>query len=375
MNIRWSKRSAWLLAGREGETARKLSDRALLQFTNKSGVMLKVGIKEIAARAEVSIATVSHAFRNPGRVSDATRKKVLEAAKALGYTPNNLAVNLRTAKSGNIVAIIPDVADSHNSGVIKGIEKIAHSRGYSVLLGDTQGSEQREREFANMVSSRQADGIILMSHRLPFALGKNLLKIEDLPPLVNGSEFTGHEEFPLVAIDDVQAAMDATSHLIDYGHKDIAVITGDINSTSCRNRLAGFKGAMARAGLKAPERLINYSSYSLEGGETATRQILLQKNRPTAIFCFSDEIALGCMYTLRQSGFSVPDDISVIGFDNIAFARYFAPPLTTIAQPTEEIGAMCATLLLDLIDGKKPEKNRHILPHKLLVRESTRRLN
>lgn len=337
--------------------------------------MVKVGIKEIAARTGVSIATVSHAFRNPGRVSDATRKKVLKAASELGYTPNNLAVSLRTARSGNIVAIIPDVADSHNSGVIKGIEKIAHSRGFSLLLGDTQGSERREREFANMVSSRQADGIILMSHRLPFDLGKNELKIQDLPPLVNGSEFTGHDEFPLVAIDDVQAAMDATSHLIGYGHKDISVITGDINSTSCRNRLAGFKGVMAQAGLKVPESLIHYSSYSLEGGEDAARQILLQKNRPTAIFCFSDEIALGCMYTLRQSGFSVPDDISVIGFDNIPFAKYCSPPLTTIAQPTEDIGATCATLLLDLIEGKKLEKRRYILPHKLLVRESTRRLN
>ena len=122
--------------------------------------MTKIGIKEIAAQAGVSIATVSHAFRNPGRVSDATREKVLAAAKEAGYTPNKLAANLRTSKSGNIVVIIPDVADSHNAKIINAIEKVAHSRGYSVLLGDTQGSEQREREFAAMTSSRQADGIM-----------------------------------------------------------------------------------------------------------------------------------------------------------------------------------------------------------------------
>lgn len=332
--------------------------------------MAKVGIKDIAAKAGVSIATVSHALRNPGRVSAATRSKVLAAAKEVGYTPNNLAVSLRTSRSGNIVAIIPDVADSYNSGLIKSIEKVAHRRGYSVLLGDTQGSEQREREFAAMARSRQADGIILMSHRLPFDLGKDG-SLADLPPIVNGSEFTGHEGIPTVSIDDVQAAMDATRHLIDYGHRDIAVITGDMNSTSAKNRLAGFRRAMADAGLVPSECLIARGEYSVQSGETSTERLLLQRVRPTAIFCFSDEIALGCMYTLRQHGFQVPGDLSVIGVDNIPFAKYFAPPLTTIAQPVDEIGSTCATLLIDLLERKKPAEWRHIVPHKLIVREST----
>lgn len=333
--------------------------------------MAKVGIKDIAAKAGVSIATVSHALRNPGRVSPATRTKVLEAAEEVGYTPNNLAVSLRTSRSGNIVAIIPDVADSYNSGIIKSIEKVAHSRGYSVLLGDTQGSERREREFAAMTRSRQADGIILMSHRLPFDLG-NGASLEDLPPLVNGSEFTGHEGIPTVSIDNVQAAADATTHLIEYGHRDIAVITGDMNSTSAKDRVTGFRRAMAEAGLVPNECLIAYGDYSLGSGESEAEKLLLQRLRPTAIFCFSDEIALGCMYTLRQHGFQVPDDISVIGFDNIPFAKYCAPPLTTIAQPVDEIGGTCATLLLDLLDGKRPEQWRYTLPHELIVRESTK---
>lgn len=336
--------------------------------------MTKVGIKEIAAEAGVSIATVSHAFRNPGRVSDESRKKVLDAAKKIGYTPNRLGASLRTSKSGNIVTIIPDVADSHNAKIIRAIEKVAHRRGYSVLLGDTQGSEEREREFAAMTVSRQADGIILMSHRLPFETGKKKLKLDDLPPIVSGCEFTGHDCIPAVAIDDVQAAMDATHHLISYGHKDIAVITGDMDTTSSRDRLEGFRGAMSQSGLRCDEDLIILSDYSLSGGEAATESLLLRKNRPTAIFCFSDEIALGCMYALRQHGFRVPDDISVMGFDNIPVAKYFSPPLTTVAQPTEEIGTACATILLDLIEGNEPEKLRNLLPHKLLIRESTRRL-
>jgi len=116
---------------------------------------------------------------------------------------------------------------------------------------------------------------------------------------------------------------------------------------------------------------IVYAAYSIEDGETAGNALLLQKDRPTAIFCFSDEIALGCMHTLRKNNFRVPEDISIIGIDNIPFASYCAPTLTTISQPTEEIGTVCATLLLDLIDGKKSQKLRHILPHKLIVRECT----
>ncbi|MFC1720305.1 LacI family DNA-binding transcriptional regulator [Pseudomonadota bacterium] len=336
--------------------------------------MTKTGIKEVALKAGFSIATVSHAFRNPGRVSDATRKKVLAAAKEVGYSPNMLAASLRTSRSGNIVVIIPNISDNHNGKIIRAAEEIAHSRGYSVLLGDTQGSEKREREFASMVGSRQADGIILMSHRLPFEIGKGGLSIDQLPPIVNGCEFTGHESIPYVAIDDIQAGMDATRHLIDFGHRNIAVITGDINSTSARDRLEGFRGAMSQSGLQPNENLIAYSDYSLHGGETAVETLLLQKNRPSAIFCFSDEIAVGCMYALRRHHFNVPDDISVIGFDDIPISQYVTPPLTTISQPTEEIGAICTTILLDLIEDKQPEKLRHILPHRLVLRESTRRI-
>lgn len=337
--------------------------------------MAKVGIKDIASRAGVSIATVSHAFRNPGRVSDATRQKVLDAAKEVGYSPNRLAASLRTSRSGNIVVIIPDIADAHNAKIIRAIEKVAHSRGYSVLLGDTQGKQAREREFAAMTSSRQADGIILMSHRLPFDRDEHGEPVEKLPPLVSGCEFTGLESIPIVAIDDTQAAIDATNHLIEFGHKDIAVVTGDMDTPSSRDRLAGFRQAMSKAGLQVQEDLIAYSMYTLRGGEEGAASLLLKKNRPSAIFCFSDELALGCMYALRKNGFSIPEDISVMGFDGIQVAKYMSPSLTTVAQPTQEIGTSCATILLDMIEGKAPSSLKTTLPYQLIVRQSTRRLN
>ena len=333
--------------------------------------MHKVGLKDIAAETGVSIATVSHALRNPGRVSEETRKKVLAAAKEAGYTPNHLAASLRTARSGNIVVIIPDVADSLNGKIIAGIEGVARSRGYSVLLGNTRGSEKREREFANMALSRQADGIILMSHRLPFDLPGSRSAETDFPPLVNGCEFAGADSVPFVAIDDRQAAIDATEHLLAYGHRQIAVITGDPESTSSRLREQGFREAMGGAGLTVNESWVVSGHYLPERGETAARRLMMQKDRPTAIFCFSDEMAIGCLHALKEQGFSVPSDVSLVGFDGIPFARYASPPLTTIVQPTEAIGAHCARVLLDLVEGRQPETQTTYLPHELLVREST----
>jgi LacI family repressor for deo operon, udp, cdd, tsx, nupC, and nupG len=315
-----------------------------------------------------------HAFRNPGRVSAKTRERVLAAAQEIGYTPNKMAASLRTARSGNIVAIIPDVGDSFISEIVKGIDEVAIERGYAVLLGDAQEQAAREREYATMPLSRQADGIILMSHRLPFDVPDDGSEPENLPPLVSGCESTGYDWVLNVSIDDRQGAIDATNHLIELGHRKIAVITGNHESASTRKRLAGFREAMQKAGLEVREDWVIFGGYKADSGELAAQELQIQKERPTAIFCFSDEIALGCMHSLRQAGFAVPDDVSIIGFDDIPFARYFTPSLTTIAQPAEAIGRTCATLLLDLIDGKRPLNTRFVLPHKLIVRESTARL-
>lgn len=330
--------------------------------------MSKVGIKDIAAETGVSIATVSHALRNPDRVSDETRRKVLAAAARAGYVPNRMAASLRTSRSGNIVVIIPDVTDSLNGKIISGIEGVASSRGYSVLLGNTQGSETREKEFASLTASGQADGIILMSHRMPIDISS---APGGIPPLVSGCEFTGVPGIPFVGVDDLSAAKDAVRHLLGYGHKCIAVITGDMKSASSRFRLQGFREAMAEANLEVNESWIMHGHYLPVDGESAARKLIMQKDRPSAIFCFSDEMAMGCMHALNEQGFSVPGDMSVIGFDGIPFARYASPPLTTIAQPTEAIGAACANTLFDLIEDKEPPTMKSYLPHELIVREST----
>jgi len=336
--------------------------------------MSDTGIKKLAKELGISTASVSRALNRPDRVSTKMREKVQLAAKKAGYRPNKMGANLRTAKTKNIIAIIPDISDTFNSGVIRSLERTAADNGYSVLFGDTQGIRELEITYGDMVRSRQADGIICFSYRLPFSdtdLASDSFK---LPPLVNSCEYAETQiggRVPLVTIDNIAASQELTQHLIDLGHRDIAVITGDINTPSTQQRLQGYQQALAGASIDYRDELIYRGSYTLEAGRLKTKDILLSKQRPTAIFCMCDEAALGCLYTLKEHNFNVPDDISVVGFDDIKFAQYFSPALTTIAQPVTQIGKQCVELLLKIINGEKINDKIVILPHKLVIRSST----
>lgn len=340
--------------------------------------MSDIGIKELAKIAGVSTASVSRALSNPDRVSTEMREKVQAAAKEMGYRPNKLGASLRTSKTGNIIVIIPDISDTFNSGVIRSLERTAAERGYSVLFGDTQGLRERELTYGDMVRSKQADGIIIFSHRLPFDDKDLQSNTFVLPPLVNSCEYvmTDHvKNVPWVSIDNVAAGREATEHLLSLGHTNIAVITGNVDAPSTNQRLQGYRQALAAAGLDYRDELIHQGEYTLEAGQRCAKDILAAKLRPTAIFCLCDESALGCLSTLKEHGFNLPDDMSVVGFDDIRFAKYFSPPLTTIAQPVEEIGRRCVEVLLDIIDGKEVGTPNVILPHELVVRESSKALN
>lgn len=337
--------------------------------------MATTGIKDIAALAGVSTATVSNTMRNPHRVSTATREKVMSAIEKTGYVPNKLGASLRTSRTNTILTIIPDITNNFNSGIIKAIEKVAHEHGYSVLLGDTQDSHTRELEYGAMARSQHADGIIFLSHRLPFPQGQDRPTLQDLPPMVNSCEYAGIDGIPLVSIDNLQAGIDATRHLIEFGHRDIAVITGDMEYPSSQQRLDGYRQAMHGANLPVKEDYIAFADFSAESGEQATHRLLALEEPPSAIFCFSDEIALGCIHTLHNAGLIVPQDISVMGFDDIRFAKYMPVPLTTIAQPTDKIGEHCARLLIQLMAGEDTQTRQLTLPHELIIRKSTDRLS
>lgn len=330
-----------------------------------------IGIKEIAKEANVCPATVSRVLRTPELVAEAKRTLVLEVIKRTGYTPNALGVSLRKSKTYNLLAVIPDAISAFNYPVIRAIESIALENGYSVLLGDTQEMESRERSFAAMVRSRQADGILLFCSRLPFDVDPTIPLSEQLPPIVNACETAPVEGLPKVNIDNVAAAEDATNYLISLGHKRIGIVAGNMTSPSTMGRLAGHKRALEKAGLPFDPELLEVADYGLDKAEIATRKLAGLSTPPTAIFVFSDEMALSCLATLHDMGFHVPDDFSVMGFDNISYSQYYSPALTTVAQPLAEIGTACMELLLPQLNGEKMVECNRILPHKLVIRKST----
>lgn len=342
--------------------------------------MADIGIKQLAKNLGISTASVSRALNNSERVSDAMRKRVQEAAKLTGYRPNKMGANLRTSKTKNIIAIIPDISDTFNSGVIRSIERTASERGYSVLFGDTQGMRESEISYGDMVRTRQADGIICFSHHLPFSDADLDSENFKMPPIVNSCEQLqslqlAGRAIPLVTIDNVAAGREIAKHLLDLGHREIAVITGDIDSPSTQQRLLGYKLALKDAGIEYQDQLVYEGEYTLEAGSSKTAKILGMPNRPSAILCMCDETALGCLYTLKENNVNVPNDISVVGFDDIKFARYFSPALTTVAQPVDNIGQQCVEILLDVIDGKAIAQKTVVLPHKLVIRDSTKVIN
>lgn len=333
--------------------------------------MATLGIKDIAALANVSPATVSRVFSAPDMVSKKTLNKVRKVIDEVGYRPNRMGASLRTRKSGNIVAIIPDITNPVNAGIIRAIEQGAQSAGYSVLLGDTQGLEEREQHYADLVSHGQADGLLLFCSRIPFKTDPNLPLMAQLPPMVNGNEKIDSEEVVQVAVDNVAAAKAAIDYLISLGHKRIAAITGPDDIASSNERLEGYQMALKEAGIEPDIALQLEGDYLVQSGMDCASQLLLLPQRPTAIFCFNDDMAIGVMKFLQKQGFVVPDDISVMGFDDINYAQFVTPSLTTVHQPLHEIGSTCIELLLKQLRGQEVEPGRRYLPFELKVRDST----
>lgn len=339
----------------------------------------KLGIKELAERLDISIASVSRALHNPDRVSAKMRDKVQLAAKELGYKPNTLASSLRTAKTNNLVAIIPDLSDTFNAGVIRSMEDTATSRGYSILFGDSQGQRERELRYGEHIQSKRADGVIFFSAIPPFE--EELLQSDNftLPPMVNSCEVIAENGYmikgksiPYVTIDNVAAAKEVTEHLIAQGHERIAIITGDPKAPSAQLRLQGYKNAHVDNSIAIDNQLIFEGLYTIESGQQLAADILAMENPPSAIFCMCDESAIGCMQTLKEHGKRIPEDIAVTGFDNIRFSQFSSPSITTIAQPVKEIGQRCINLLIDIIEKKNIKEQHIVLPHKLIIRDSTK---
>lgn len=322
-------------------------------------------VKEIAAAAEVSVATVSRALQRPELVSEGTRQRIQEVVKRFGYTPNALARNLRTSRTRLIVALLPDIANPFFSEVIRGIEQVAHENGYSVLLGETQSSLVREQAYADMVAARQADGIITMAHRVPS------IPMEGRLPVVNACEYVKDKAISSVYIDNIAAASAAVGYLIALGHRDIAFVAGPATSPICVDREQGYRLALQRADIAMNPSLTVVGDFSIEAGERAVDLLLSQPSPFSAVFCSNDEMAIGAMRALAARGLRVPEDVSVVGFDDIRFSRYTTPALTTIAQPKNALGREAMSMMIELLNDPEVPARKRILSADLVVRGST----
>ncbi len=282
-------------------------------------------IREVAKRAGVSTATVSRVLSRPDVVSPDTRVRVLKAVERLGYAPNSAAKNLRTLKSRKLLVTVPDISNPFFALILQGIEDAAQRDGYAVLVGDTQHDEKREERYAQMLKQKEADGLIFLGHRLP-RVAASVVQ-ESAPrcaPIVNGCEFSAELGVPSVHIDNAKAAAEAMEHLFELGHRAIGIVTGPLVSPLSRDRLAGARAVGARPRLRAgPHR---HAGRLLDPVRRRGRRCAAAApDPPTAIFCFNDEMAMGVIGAARRRGLRIPDDLSVVGFDDIRFARVPRP--------------------------------------------------
>jgi LacI family repressor for deo operon, udp, cdd, tsx, nupC, and nupG len=331
-------------------------------------------IFEVARGAGVSTATVSRVLSRPNMVAATTRRRVIQVVERLGYEPNSTARNLRTLRTGKLIVTVRDIASPVFPVILQGIQDAARREGYSILLGDAPHDEGRKERYTLMLKRKEADGLIFFGHRLPKEAAALVRESSRrCAPIVNGCELNPRLGVPSVHIDNEKAASEAMDHLYRLGHRRIGIITGSLVRPLSRDRL---RGATSRAQAERAEHdfVIMHGDFTIESGAAAAERLLSRRQPPTAIFCFNDEMAIGVMDAAKRRGVRIPDDLSVVGFDDILFARYLDPPLTTISQPLRAIGERTVRLLLEILGGhhaKTPESVT--LPHSLEVRSSTAR--
>lgn len=324
-------------------------------------------MSDVAKLANVSPATVSRVLRQPDLVSEDTKQKVLQVIEEMNYKPHMIASQFRTKETKIILVVVPDITRPFFSEVLRGIEHTAVENGYQVILGDTENDIEREKEYIDLLYKKQADGALLLTARMN---KESLENLSNQFPIVLACEYVDGLDIPTVSIDNVSSARKVTEHLIKLGHTQIAHITGPMNIILSRDRLGGFKQAMMNHQLKVNPEFIQEGDYGIDSGYDQMVKLLSLENRPEAVFVFNDEMALGAVKAIQDHGLNVPEDIAVVGFDNLKIASIFSPHITTIDQPKYEIGKKATNLLLTLMKGGTVEKKKFVLKDELIIRES-----
>lgn len=329
-------------------------------------------IQDVATVAGVSTATVSRTLSNPDLVSEKTRELVLDAVKRTGYRVNRAAKNLRKRQSDAILALLPDLGNPFFSQILSGIESVFTTSDLSLLVSDTKGI--REDNLLDYFMDMRADGMIILDGAIPRDVLTQMQNSAFGNRIIFACEWKPEFEFPSVRSDNFGGAIQAVEHLHSLGHRKIGHISGPRNNVLTKERLRGVESAMEQLDLPINrDFFIDGGAFSLDAGAQAARSFMEMTERPTAITCGSDLIAMGFISEISRRGLKVPDDISVVGFDDIEIAGSFIPSLTTIRQNRTQIGVLAASYLLDQLANRLPPQTTPVqqVDVKLIPRQST----
>jgi DNA-binding LacI/PurR family transcriptional regulator len=330
-----------------------------------------VRLQDIAARAQVSVMTVSKALRDAPDISANTKARIKLLAQQMGYVPDSVARGLRNRKSNLFGLIIPSSADPFFARVAAAIQEAAFEAGYDVIVSHTTGLIEREEACIRRLLSRRVDGIFIAPVN---RLGASVTAYDELarrrlPVVILGHRSPFCAPFVSAEPDDLTASQNATRYLIEIGHRRIAFFTGPLASASTAERIEGYRRALREARLEPDDHLIFSAGDSMADGEKAALQLLNEKTDPTAVQTFNDLVAIGAANIFLKQGIKIPEDLSLVGFGNILIAEYFRVPLTTVRQPKLRLGIAAVELMLKLVRGERAEARR--LPAELIIRAST----
>ena len=327
-------------------------------------------IKDVAKHAGVSTMTVSRVINNTGYIRSETRERVEQAIVALGYLPNALARSLRFKQTKTIALVLTDITNPFFTTVARGVEDAAGAQSFSVLFCNTDESESAEGEYLSILLQKQVDGVLLVpssneSRAIPLLRARGV-------PVVTLDRRVNDPSVDTVRGDSERGAYELVRHLIGLGHTRIAVLTGTPSVSTAIDRVAGYRRALSEAGVGIDPRLICSDDFSTEGGYRTTQQLLALDPRPTAIFGGNNFIAFGAFRAMRQAGLQVPEDISLVAFDDLPESWLITPFLTTVNQPAYAIGQQATELLFDRLEGRgSPAARMIVLPGELIVRSSS----
>ncbi len=328
--------------------------------------------KVVAQKANVSVATVSRYINDVGYISPEVKGRIKKAIKELNYKPNLVARSLKMRSSKTIGLVFPDIKNPFFIELVRRAEEVAYNNGYNIILCITENRLDREKRYLlDVLKGKMVDGYIIIPATSEDSRLYEVLKGESV---VFVDRSTGLEDEILIKLDNVQGVRLAIEYLLKLNHRKIGVINVPLDITTGYERFEGFKAVLAENGIELQAEYIKYADYSIESAYEKTWEVLRLKNKPTAILTMSGLTTIGALKAIKESGQSIPGDISLISFDDFEYSDLLNPPITTVKQPADEFGIRAAEILINLIKGKKPRENHLILKPKLIIRESCRKL-